>query len=344
MSTIREDVSEDTTNSAMSVDDAADAFLKGWTDPEEVSKDTKGAKSEDVETDVEDDELENTEDQEAEETDEDPDADADEDESTTKAKAAKAADDDAEVTYSVDGVEHKVSVKELKRLAGQEAALTRKSQEVAAEKKSVTETRNMQLTALNTLVQRAEAEYAPYADIDYLVASKEMSTEDFAAVRSAAKAAWDNLNFLTQELGGVTQQAEHDAEQDFIARSQETIKVLSDPVTGIKGWGQQMYNDIREYAIKGGMNEGVVNRITDPVALKMIHKAMAYDNIKKVATKKVAQAPKTVLSSSGNSQTSATAKQSSSTKSAMAQLRAKGDRESAANAFLSRWATEADAD
>lgn len=336
------DVSNDTTD--MSLDEASDAFLKSWKDPEEVSEDDEGATPEDAETGVED-EDEDTNDLEAEETDEDPDADAEDDEEApAKTKAAKAAEDDAEVTYTVDGVEHKASVKDLKRLAGQEAALTRKSQEVAAERKTISDTRVMQVNALNTLVQRAEAEYAPYADIDYLVASKEMSTEDFTAVRAAAKAAYDNLSFLTQELGGVNQQIEQDAQADFVARSQEAIKVLSDPVTGIKDWSQKVYNDIRGYAIKGGMAPEVVNRITDPVALKMLHKAMAYDNIKKVATTKTVKAAKKVLSSSGNSNTSTTAKQSISSKSAMATLRARGDRESAANAFMAGWSSEADAD
>ena len=92
------------------------------------------------------------------------------------------------------------------------------------------------------------------------------------------------------------------------------------------------------------MSPVVVNRITDPAALKALHKAMAYDKIKAVATTKKATAPKKVLSSTANSQHSVTTKSGPSVKTAMATLRSKGDRESAANAFLANWASGDDAD
>lgn len=340
MATIHSDVTD---NTALSIDDATSAFLESWKDPEEVSKDKKGAKPEDDETVIEGDIEENDEDLELDGSEEDPDDDTkDTGQEDPPKKAAKVADDDAEVTYSENGVEHKVSVKELKRLAGQEAALTRKSQEAADARKEINETRAAQVTALNTLVQRAEAAYKPYADIDYLVASKNMSTEDFSALREAAKEAHDNLQFLTQELGGVLHKQAEDEQKSFIARSQETIRILSDPETGIKGWGQPLYQEICEYAVKSGMSQAVVNKITDPTALRVLHKAMAYDKIKAVATTKKATSVKKALNSSGNSRTSETAKQSGSEKSAMATLKATGTRESAANAFLSRWAVEED--
>lgn len=336
MNTIREDVS--TTDTGLhSVDDATNAFLDRWKDPEEASDGDKGAKTkatEETEAEV-DEEPVDEQDEEATEDPNDDTEEADEDEGKDEGKPKKVAEDDAEVTFTVDGVEHKASVKELKRLAGQEAALTRKSQDVAAKSKELEDIKVTHITALNTLVQRAQEKWAPFAEIDMLVAAKEMSSEDFAAVRAEAAAAYNDLQFLTQELGASVQEAQKAAQEDFGRRAQECIKELSDPEKGIKGWNQDLYNQIRNYAVGIGMNAEVVNTLTDPAAFRVLHKAMAYDNIKKVATVKKATTPKKVLKSDKASER--TLKNTPNAKSAMAQLKTSGSRDAAANAFLSRW-------
>jgi hypothetical protein len=331
MDTIREDVNDST----LDVDSATSAFLDRWKDPKEASKNDEGAKDESKETiadesDTTDDEVE---DQDQEGT-EDPNEDTEEgDEDKTPAKAAKVAEDDAEVTFTVDGVEHKASVKDLKRLAGQEASLTRKSQEVAAKTKEVEDTRILHVTALHTLVDRAEEAYRPYGEIDWLVASKEMSPEDFAAVRAEATAKYKDYQFLTEELGGAMQKVAEAQDTNWKAQADTCIKVLSDPTTGIEGWGKPLYDEIRTYAKTGGMDASIVDRLTDPVAFKMLHKAMSFDKIKSVATVKKATSAKKVLKSSGNI---VSAKQTPSEKSAMAKLKSSGSRDDAVGAFLSR--------
>src|SRR5574337_877989 len=59
-----------------------------------------------------------------------------EDEDPEASKAKKDAGDDVIVKIKVGDKEHEVPVKDLKRLYGQEASLTRKSQEVAAQRKA----------------------------------------------------------------------------------------------------------------------------------------------------------------------------------------------------------------
>lgn len=336
MSTIREDVNDE--SGELDVDSAASAFLERWKDPEKASEDDKGAKVEDDETvvdetDTTDDEAEDQNQDDSEDPDEDT---KDGDDGKVETKAAKVAEDDSEVTFTVDGVEHKASVKDLKRLAGQEASLTRKSQEVATKTKQVEETRALHVTALNTLVDRAEERYKPFAGIDWLQASKDMSSEDFAAVRTEATSAYNDYAFLTEELGGAMQKVADSQEATFKESADACIATLSDPEKGIPGWGKPMYDAIRTYAVNGGMDATIVNRLTDPVAFKMLHKAMTFDKIKDVATTKKTTSAKKVLRSSGNS---TTAKQSNnpSEKSAMAKLKTSGSRDDAANAFLSRW-------
>ena len=92
----------------------------------------------------------------------------------------------------VDGETQQVSLKSLKRLHGQEASLTRKSQEVAAKRKEAEEALGKADISYRKLLERAESRMKPYAEVDMLVASRQMSSEDFAAFRKEAKAAEDD--------------------------------------------------------------------------------------------------------------------------------------------------------
>lgn len=318
-------------------DSAALAFLDRWKDPKEVSKDGKEAEAPDEETIIKDPKTTEIEEDPDAEAAEDPTEDNDtEEEDAPPKKAAKSAQDDDEVTFSVDGVEQKVSVKDLKRLAGQEAALTRKSQDVSAKTKAAEDLQVHHITALNTLVQKAEDAYRPYAELDMLVASREMSPEDFAAVRSEAARTYQDYKFLTEELGGAVQQQTVKQEQSFQVAAADCIKTLSDPVKGIEGYDQNMYNEMCAYAVSVGMKPGVAYKITDPDAFRIIHKAMAYDKIKSVATKKVATSAKTVMKSTSSTTTSKTSTDKDA-RSAMKKLQASGSRQDATELLLQRW-------
>jgi hypothetical protein len=66
------------------------------------------------------------------------------------------ADDGAYVKLKVDGEEKEVPVKDLTRLYGQEAALTRKSQEVAEQRKQAEAESQKHVSALQVLLTRAQ--------------------------------------------------------------------------------------------------------------------------------------------------------------------------------------------
>ena len=339
MITIHTDVN-DNTNGSFDRSNAADAFLERWKDPKEVSKDDEGAKPENDET-VDDGEFEEVnEDQPDEEAEKDPseaeDEEVDEDAEVKEKPVRKAANDEDEITFTVDGKEHKASVKELKRLAGQESALTRKSQEVATEKKVVEDTKNLHYQALNTLVKRAEDRYKPFANIDMLLASKQMSAEDFQAVREEANSAYKDLQYLTQELGGFTEKARQEHAAATTQSAEACIKYLTDEKTGIKGWDQKLYDEVRVYAKGAGMSAQVVDNITDPAAIIMMHKAMRLDKMQKVATAKRVGSAKKILKSTTNVSTTKTTNDTS-VKTALAKLKSSGSRQSAADLLTARW-------
>ena len=137
----------------LDIDEAADVILGQWTDGEDLSEDTEDedATSEDLnETEVDEDELDEDteEDDEGEDNLDDPDdtdelddedgeTDEDEDDDNEDDEEPLAASDDQIVDINVNGESKQVSVKDLKRLYGQEASLTKKSQDLAQPAKTV---------------------------------------------------------------------------------------------------------------------------------------------------------------------------------------------------------------
>lgn len=303
--TIRTDVSE--TDGPLTFDDAVDA-LQGLEGGENLpDEDDEGDGEDQDETSGTDADEEDGEEDDGEDGETDPDADDDDDddedgdgEDDTDADGATGA----EVEIKVGDETHKVSVDSLKRLYGQEAALTRKSQEVADLRKTAQLSEQKYATAMGKMVEKAQEAWKPYAEIDWLVAPQNMSAEDFAALRSDAKEAYENLQFLTTESDGYMQERQQEWEASNATQFAEAAKaaheVLSDPEKGIPGWSKKTYDDIRSFAQSEGMPVEAINSIIDPVAVKILWKASQFATGKKVATTKTAKAvAKKVVKSKG---------------------------------------------
>ena len=322
-------------------DDAAAAFLSKWSDedPEKASE----APEEDEQSDSDDAvQEEDTEAEEAVETEEESDEDhqedseeatEEEDEEEESEKPKKVLDDEALVKIKVGDEELDVSVKDLKRLYGQEAALTRKSQEVAAKRKEAEAAALKASATLEKMYEKAAAKWEPYSKIDYLVAQKQLDAEAFAALRAEAQAAYEDFRFISEEADAFVKQTQAQQQQQLQEAAKEAVKVLRD---AIPDWSPKLYDQIREYAISTGMDAEVVNNLVDPVAIQLLHKARLFDESKKIVTKKkVVQQKKvlkpTVTTSVKDVKGNAPAKQK-------AKLQASGTVDDAADLFLSRWA------
>ena len=312
-STIRKDVATSDTTAPqlpLSFDesDAADAFLDRWKDegnesspeatevkqektPEPPAEEAEQEQEEVVQTEEDAVEIEDPEEElsDTEETEEESDEGAEDEEEPT---AKKALDDDTEVEIKVDDEVLKVSVKDLKRLYGQEAALTRKSQQVAAKRKEVEATEQKLGASLQKLYERAATRWEPYSKIDMLVASKQLDADQFAALRAEANAAFEEFRFISEEAQAFVEQTNAQRQEQMKQAAQEAVKVLKET---IPGWSQPLYDNIREYAISSGMDAEVVNNLVDPIAIQLIHKARLYDESKKVVTKKKVLTPKKVV-------------------------------------------------
>ena len=286
---------------ALTIDDAADAILGNWEDAAELSDDEQEATDETTdETDVEDSDIEDTDDLESAEDDEDPEEDdteeATEDDQEEEQDESEAElvefDDDTLVEISVDGESKQASIKDLKRLYGQEASLTRKSQEAASQRKSADEQMQKADASLQAMISRAQERYKPYSEVDMLVASKNMSAEDFTQLRAESRQAEEDLKFLTEEADGFygyVQQQQAQAQQE---QAKDCVQVLQ---REIPDWNNTLYNDIRQYAITNGLPEQAVNQYADPNVIMLLNKARMFDQTTKVATVKKAKAAKKVL-------------------------------------------------
>ena len=278
----------------LSVTEAGDAILSRWEDTpeEELSEVEQEATPEEnqEETEIEPgDDSDNNLDEEIVEDDTDPDENDEvevEEYDDEDDEAEVITDDEHLVEVLVDGEVKKASVKDLKRLYGQEAALTKKSQQTAKQRKEADEALQKTSVVMQKLIEKAQEAYKPYEDIDMLVASQEMTREDFASLRKESKLAKDNLDFLTQEAeqfyGEI--QAQHQANLNEAATN--AVKVLRED---IPDWSNAMYDEIRQYSVSEGLPEQMVNTIVDPVVIKLLNKARLYDQGKKVATTKKAK-------------------------------------------------------
>jgi hypothetical protein len=318
-------------------DDAAAAFLSKWSEEDPVK--ASEAPEEDEPTETAEEQPEDTEAEEPGETEEESEEDhqeeSTEDDEEASEETKKGLEDDAIVKIKVGDEELDVSVKDLKRLYGQEAALTRKSQEVAAKRKEAEAAAMKASTTLEKMYQKAAAKWEPYSKIDYLVAQKQLDTEAFAALRAEAQAAYEDFRFISEEADAFVQQTQAQQQQALQEAAKESVKVLRE---AIPDWSPKLYDQIREYAINTGMDAEVVNNLVDPVALQLIHKARLFDESKKIVTKKKVVQQKTVLKPTVT--TSGKDVRSDGPAKSRAKLQATGSVDDAANLFLSRWAND----
>lgn len=320
--------------------DVEDAILKRWeaVDEDQPAENSDEATSEEV-TETDDlDEIENEELLDDGESQEDPVQEETEDEDD--AEESLELTDESLVEISVDGETKQASLKDLKRLYGQEASLTKKSQETSARRKEADEALERTSLHYNKMLDRAEKQWEPYSKVDMLIAAKQMSDDDFAQLRNEARVAEDNLKFLKEESNSFYDSFKQDQAKQQQMQAQECIKVLS---ADVPDWSNELYNSIRTYAVSQGFQQDQVDQYVDPSVIKILNKARLYDQSKKTAaTKKVAKPPVKVLRSKKAPASSQDAKQAK-TSAAMKRMREgsqlAGNLDDIAEVLLSRWET-----
>ena len=318
------------------IDSASEALLARWEDAEKPSEQETDVATEpaDEETEQLDQEAEEDEaDFEDVEADEDPEEEEDAEETEEDDAEEITLDDDTLVEIMVDGEAQQASIAQLKRLYGQEASLTRKSQDVAKQRKEAEEAIGKTNVVLQRMLEKAEERYKPYSEVDMLVASKSMTTEDFAQLRKEAQTAADDVKFLREEADTYFKQLQAEQQQAMQVQAREAVKVLQED---IPEWSNSLYDDIRAFAVSQGLPEEQVNTIIDPAVIKILNKARLFDQAKKITTTKKKRTSKKVLRATKAPNTEANEK-AKRMKTSRAKLRNSNDMDDIAEALLSRW-------
>ena len=343
-------LNEDSQPRSLDADDAADAILSRWEDGETLSEEDEEA-TDDPQQEDEDETLEDTsdddQDDETEQTDEEEDEDPDDEEPETdeadEEVELSGIDDDTQVEIIVDGETQRVSIAALKRLHGQEASLTRKSQDLAAQRKEADAAFQKANISYQTLLERAEARAKPYSEVDMLVASRQMDADDFAKLRAESKDAEADLKFLREEADHFYRGAQDQQKVLHQQAASECVKVLQ---AQMPDWSNDVYNDIRSYAVSQGLPSEQVDQYVDPQVIMLLNKARLYDQTKATAeTKK--QKAKVIRAKDSNTgkkilrSTKSPVREDSKSrrvKKAHDVLRSKsGDADDIAEALLARW-------
>ena len=275
----------------MSDDAAVDALMASFD-----KGDPKAAKPSDEEAEAEDGEEENEPATAGEEGDEDAseegEDDGPEDEESDPATAApKEAADDQVVKVTFDGETKDFTVKDLKRLAGQEASLTRKSQEADA-------VGGRAAAALNAAIETALEDLEPYKSVDWLTLQNELDPGEFKWHRDNAAKAQARFDKLVGAAGSVDQALSARKTSVDVESAQAALRELQ---TDIEGWNDKLYGDILSYGVSQGLSENDVKAISNAKVIKLLHKAMLHDAGAKAVAKKVKAAPEKVLKTSRQS-------------------------------------------
>lgn len=284
-----DDLYEDT-----DMDDAIEAFMKGTSDDEEPEVPDPEDQVDDEPEDEPEEETEEEEGDEEESDDDEDDSEGDEEEEGGDDDEAPAPEvkDDAKVKVKVGEDEQEFTVAELKKLAGQESALTKRSQELHSQRRAVEDQGLFVANILRERHERAKANVEKYKDVDLYRASRELEEDDFEALKSAKEAADNELQAINREGHEFMKRVQDHRSQTLKQRAQESLRTIQDR---IPDWNDELYGSIRQFAVKQGMGTQEVNEIVDPAAIVMMHKAMLYDQAQKkteTVKKKVKKSPK----------------------------------------------------
>lgn len=350
----QKDVSNE--NVAFDSDDAvADALFSKWVpDAEEPSgtgedddqpKD-KGSQKKSPSKSVDKDQTNDEDDDDEPQDDEDNEGDTDEPE------RKYVEEDGAYVKVKVGDEDLEIPVKDLKRLAGQEAAFTRKGQELATARKTVEEVGQLQVQVFDKLLEAARAAWEPYSKLDLLTLARnpDITTEQVEAVRQEAERRWNELQFLEKGVRDVSTSSQKAVSERKAAEAKACIDALSDPLSGIEGFGEPLYNELLQFAVDAGVSKELLEGLTDPGTYKVFYKAMQFDRAKQKVTKIKDQnkadkkPPKKIVKSSKSVRPQRGQLEGSKVDAKAQTLKQSGRTDDAAELLLAKWSFADDAD
>lgn len=247
--------------------------------------------------------------------------------------------DEQRFQVKVAGEEKELTLTELKSLAQQGADYTKKTQQVAeqrkaleAEQKAIEEAKYMRdayAERLQAMEQLLNAQQ-PVEDLESLKESDPIGYAVRVAEMSQNKEKLYAIQAERQRIAEMQQAEQQQGMQQYLseqaAKLSESLPEYSDPVKG-----EALRSDLRTFAKNLGFSDQELSAVRDARHVMALYKAMQYDKLqqsKPQLNKRVSEPPKTIKS--GNSNTATNTDQH---KKAMAQLQKTGKIRDAVSAF-----------
>jgi DNA repair exonuclease SbcCD ATPase subunit len=295
--------------------------------PEAVEEQTEVVEEvEETEAEPEVEFEEETEDETEEEAEEESEVEAIEEEQTFTIKAA--------------GEEKEVTLDELKKSYQLGTDYTKKTQEVAEQRKvieqeakAIIEARKVRDDYQNKLQSIEEFLTGQNDSPEELSAMKENDPVGYAVKVAEMTEKKEQLQAIQAEKQRIAQeqQTEQQAQMQKFVQQEQNKLAESLPEFSDKTKGEQIRNDIRSYGKKMGFTDQELAQVYDSRHVLVLHKAAQYDKLmsgKANVKKKVAKAPKTVKGGAKVKQTNIDTKRKQ-----MARLKHSGKKEDAAALF-----------
>ena len=278
---------------------------------------------------------EETEAETEEETEEETEAEeAQEGETEADEEAAEESEEETpkyvtEGLVEIDGED--VDIQELKQGHLRQQDYTRKTQQVAEDRKAAEQQRQeyeSQLNALSVASGTNLSRYTHMSETDWQQMALQ-KPEEFKRHR----ADYDKAIGYQQFLNNLT--AEHNAKNEQQLKAERDAKAadaLQTLKATIPNWSNDLYEEIGKYAKTQGVDADEFADIIDHRLITVLHKAQQFDKAKKVTKKKIASSPKKTLT--GGKATTKPANQK--TKKAMKRLSQSGSMDDALDALMNR--------
>ena len=291
-----------------SVTEAQEALLSLMEPEEETPKDEEAAPTEEEES------TEETQDESLEEESEEEESEEEDEESE---ESDEQESEEPEVyAVTVNGTEQEVTFDELIKGYSRQSDYTKKTQELAEERRNIESGMEQYKSELAGLQQERQQ----YVDaLTQVIQSSTAGLETYSNVDWAALKEEDPIEYITkrdeyremQERVRSQQHTMQIEQQKQAAQMQQVKKQLlhdehSKLVEKVPEWGQPdsqkaMAIEIRDYALEQGFSSEEISSLVDHRSLVVLMKAQKYDAMKKadVKSKKIKNKPKVVRSGVG---------------------------------------------
>ena len=298
-----ETMTSDSTESGLdlTISEAASAF-EGMLSTPEDSKEQPTEKEEDTQEA----EVEETEEEDVEFEAEEADDDTEESEDDSEIEDEEVVEEEQTFTVKAAGEEKEVTLDELKKSYQLGSDYTKKTQEVAEQRKVIEQEAKAIIEARQVRDNYAQKLQA----VEQFLVSGNQTKEDLTAMKEndpigyAVKVA--EMTEKKEQLQQVQSERERLAQEQNAVRSDEMQKFVAQeaqkltqslPEFSDKAKGEQIRNEIRNYGKKVGFTDDELSQVYDSRHVLVLHKAAQWDKLqasKSGVKKKVAKAPKTM--------------------------------------------------